>query len=376
MDRRLTWSAKWDLLAKPFGSDAISLSVADTEFASPIAVRDALSKRVENGAFGYTEVFSDFADACASWQSNQHSFNVSSSDVVFTPRIILTLAAILHRFPTVAVISPGYGPINEVIERSDSTCIQVPLNYVNGEFTLNLDALTNAMRKSDLLVWCSPHNPTGRVWSLNELKLIASLAKKYNCVVFSDEVHADIVRAGQVHLPLASVAPELDQEGLIITAVSPAKTFNIAGLECAALISKNYKIRSLLQDAKRRAGIHNPNTFAIPGCIAAWENGADYRDALCVHTDYALVVARDLLLYSFPNLRVSIPEGTYLLWIDASAYVTGAKDLLRWSKKAHVPVTLGEEFGSAYSRWFRINVAMPIPQLLEALNRLISIPLA
>lgn len=380
LDRRGTHSAKWDLLAAPLGTDAYSLSIADMEFRTCPEVVAAVVAAAKHGTYGYTEVFDDFAHAASAWQSRRHAWELDPTDVHFFPRVVNCVSVLVNdiiphqtKSPAkVCTLDPAYSPLLEVCDRAGATIERVEILDSAGEARIDFAALKEAMSRADILLWTNPHNPTGRVWTRKELERVADLARTYGTLIFSDDIHADFERPGRCrYTPIAVVAPDLWESGRIIQCASPGKTFSIAGLEATA-ICVHGTLGEALEIAKRRAGLHNPNYFAIPAALAAWTKGDAWVDALIMRVDANLRAARALLAERLPRATISDPDGTYLLWIDARDYLKGSADLKDVSTRSRVAVSDGSEFGAGFSGWFRINVALPESELLDALSRLLD----
>lgn len=373
-----THSAKWDLLAAYLGEDALSLSVADMEFATCPEVSRAIVDACAEGIFGYTEVFDDFRQAAARWQEHRHGWALDPRDVHFFPRIVQCVSALcsivlpgsLGSSPRVVTLDPAYGPIIEVVERAGCELRRVPLDLSGATPQIPEESFAHAMEGADLLLWCSPHNPTGRVWSEGEMEMVASLALEWDVLVLSDDIHADFRRPGRNrYQPLTAVSPRLWKSGHLIQCMSPGKTFNTAGLEASA-IAVHGELGERLEEAKRLMGLHNPNFFAIPATIAAWNLGEAWVDELCTRIDANLRMAVDYLRRALPQARVVDPDGTYLVWVDARAYLASSASLDEAVVASRVAVSPGEDFGASYDGFFRINVALPERDLLRALERL------
>ena len=379
-----THSAKWDLLAAHLGEDALSLSVADMEFATCPEVSRAIVDACAEGIFGYTEVFDDFREAAARWQDRRHGWEFDPGDVHFFPRIVQCVSALcsivlprsLGRPPRVVTLDPAYGPIIEVVERAGCELCRVPLDLSGETPRIPDDLFARAMEGADLLLWCSPHNPTGRMWSEREMDMVASLALQGDVLVLSDDIHADFQRPGRNrYRPLAAVAPRLWESGGLIQCASPGKTFNIAGLEASAIVVRGV-LGERLEEAKRLMGLHNPSFFAIPAAIAAWNEGDEWVDRLRERIDANLRVAVAHLREELPLARVIDPDGTYLVWVDARSYLPSARLLAEAVARSRVAVSPGEDFGEQYAGFFRINVALPERDLGRALDRLCEAILA
>ncbi|WP_022868343.1 MalY/PatB family protein [Schaalia vaccimaxillae] len=379
LNRWGTHSAKWDLLAADLGSDAICLSVADMEFTTCPEVVDAVIKAAEHASYGYTEIFPDFAQAAAGWQRRRHSWDVDPSHVHFFPRVVQCVSALVNFIlrdkecspVTVVSLSPAYSPLIEVCEASGAEIRRVELiSDVSSSPTIDWESLDKALTGSDLLLWCNPHNPTGRVWHRDELEFLCEIARRNSFLILSDDIHGDFERPGRNrYTPLATLCPDLWEDGRLIHCASPGKTFTIAGLEATAVITTS-KMGERLEAAKRRMGLHNPNYFSIPASIAAWTQGDRWVDQLLETIDSNIVAARELLTRELPYARVLDPDGTYLLWVDARHYLVSASSLEKASLHSHVAVSPGKDFGVPYEGFCRINVALPRNELLEGISRL------
>lgn len=375
-NRRGTHSAKWDLLAAPYGEGAISLSVADIEFQTAPVVSAAVIDAAQRANYGYTEVFADFYQAATRWQKSHHQWGVESDSATFFPRIIEAVSAVLSwrtrtygRPLRVVTLAPYYSPILEVVHRWDAEVTPVRMDFANQPATFDILALEKALIDADLLLWCNPHNPSGRVWQTQELRQVAQLCQDNQVLVISDDIHADFTTEGHKYAPLAKVAPRLWEDGLLLQCASPGKTFAMAGLE-AAVIFGAPQLLCALEDEKRKLGLHNPNYFAIPAAIAAWTRGDQWAEELRLYVNKNLTNTREALLNRCPELSITATEGTFLQWIDASKYLSEPEDLERIQTRSRVLITPGADFGPGYQHFFRLNVAVPSPVLREGIDRL------
>ena len=375
LDRRGTHSAKWDLLAAPLGPGAVSMSVADMEFRTAPCVIDAVVAAARHGTYGYTEVFDDFRRAAVSWQRERHDWDPGPACVRFFPRVVQCVSALLNIVlpdrgtarPVVVSLDPAYGPLLEVAERSGAEIRRVPLLTDALPARIDVPALERALDGADLLLLCNPHNPTGRIWTAEELGAVADVALSSGALVLSDDIHADFERPGRTrYVPIAVASPALWGSGRLIQCASPGKTFTIAGLEATAVLVPG-SLGDELEAAKRRMGLHNPSYFAIPAAIAAWTRGASWVDGLLSIIDANIVESVRIVRAELPRARVTDPDGTYLVWIDARPYLRDGADLDRAMRACRVAVSPGEDFGDHYAGWFRINTALPTDELVEAL---------
>ncbi|MDC4233588.1 aminotransferase class I/II-fold pyridoxal phosphate-dependent enzyme [Actinomyces sp. B33] len=380
LDRWGTHSAKWDLLAADLGPDAICLSVADMELRTAPCVSDAVIAAARHSNYGYTEIFDDFADAAVFWQRSRHGWGIYREDVLFYPRVVQCVAALVNVVladrgtpPVVVTLDPAYGPLIDVARASGARIRRVPLVFdAEGRAGLDVDSLDGAMNGADLLLWCNPHNPTGRVWASDELAAVADIARARNVLILSDDIHADFTRPGRAaYTPLASIAPDLYEDGRLVHCASPGKTFTTAGLEATAILVRG-ETRRALEAAKRRMGLHNPTYFAVPAAIAAWTQGGPWVDELVAFIDANLTRAVARLREGLPGATVTDPDGTYLIWVSAPGLIVGDNHLADIRARSRVAVSPGIDFGPSWDRCFRINTALPTRELDAGLDRLIT----
>ena len=325
------------------------MSVADMEFRTAPCVIDAVAAAARHGTYGYTEVFDDFRGAAVSWQRERHGWDPAPACVRFFPRVVQCVSALLNIVlpdrgtarPVVVSLDPAYGPLLEVAERSGAEIRRVPLLTDALPARIDVPALERALDGADLLLLCNPHNPTGRIWTTEELGAVADAALSSGALVLSDDIHADFERPGRTrYVPIAVAAPALWGSESLIQCASPGKTFTIAGLE------------------------------AIPAAIAAWTRGASWVDGLLSVIDANIAETVRIVRAELPRARVTDPDGTYLVWIDARPYLRDGADLDRAMRACRVAVSPGEDFGDRYAGWFRINTALPRDELVEAVPRL------
>ena len=249
LDRWGTHSAKWDLLAARLGPEAVSMSVADMELRTAPCVIDAVTAAARHGTYGYTEVFDDFRRAAVLWQRERHGWAPEPDCVRFFPRVVQCVSALLNVVlpdrraarPVVVTLDPAYGPLLEVAERSGAEIRRVPLlldDFPASPARIDIPALERALDGADLFLLCNPHNPTGRIWTAEELGAVADAVLPTGVLVLSDDIHADFQRPGRTrYAPIASTRPALWESGRLIQCASPGKTFTIAGLEATAVLA-------------------------------------------------------------------------------------------------------------------------------------------
>jgi cystathionine beta-lyase len=378
-----TASVKQDGCVDYFGtSDILPLWVADMDFAAPDAVTRALTQRAENPIYGYTFYPESMVDALISWLKKRHGWTVERDWIVMAPGVVTSLFASVMAFAEqgegVIVQPPVYAPFFSAVTTNQRRLIENPLILVDGAYHIDFEHLERcAADGAKMLLFCSPHNPVGRVWSKAELVQLLSITRRYGITILSDEIHADLVypdlkltedSTGEQYTTLALLANEGDK---IITAVAPSKTFNIAGLGLSALIVPNPAQRVTLKKVFNSLHLSNTNPFSIAAFEAAYRGGEAWLDALLVYLRDNRDFVSEYLKKNIPAIRLIQPQGTYLLWLDCrDLNMTDLKLEEFFVKEAKVGLNLGKSFGKGGSGFMRLNIASPRSVIAEALNRI------
>ena len=375
IDRTGTGSVKVDGLATYFGSnDLLAMWVADMDFQVPSCVTRAIRERADHPVYGYTLVTPAVYNAVTRWQKIRHNWEVPPEWIVFTPGIVpaLNMAVLVYTDPGDKVLlqSPVYPPFFSSIKENGRTIVNNQLIEKNGKYSIDFDDLEKKLSRGvRMMFFCNPHNPVGRVWSVRDVKRVASLCNKYNVVLVSDEIHSDLLFPGHKHVP-ATLAGE-DSRNMVICN-SPSKTFNLAGLTTAYLIIPEQKLRKKIDDFIDNLHIHL-NIFGMAALQAAYEEGEEWLEGLLNY----LRANRDTVTRFFhdelPEIKPVIPEGTYLMWLDCRN--TGKSDLKLkkfFIKEAGIAMNPGPSFGPGGKGFFRMNIASPRSKLLNALDRIDS----
>lgn len=366
-------SIRWDEAWGAAGDDAIALSVADMDFRAPQPVIDAISSRAFEGNYGYTYVSDSFYDAVTDWFTTRHGWSVSAEWIVPVGRVVETLPAILTRFTSpgakVVVPVPSYGPIPQSIVANGREVVpwQLALAEV---YTFDFAALGALLDQgAEALILINPHNPTGRVWTRDELTRVADMAQAAGVLVISDELHCDLLRAEEKFTPyLTCVNP--DARAIALT--SPSKTFNLAGLEITNIIVPNETLRRQVRVAVADAGAHNPRFFAETATLTAYRKGGPWVDELLELIDHHVRLVRRELAQNCPGVKMIGPEGTYLAWLDCRSLGLTDEQLNDYLVAQGLVLTPGTSFGEGGSGFMRMNLAVSTPDLQEALIRLAS----
>ena len=365
IDRRATASVKWE---KYRDRDVIPMWVADMDFATAPCIIHELQRRVAHGVFGYSQPPDGLAATIAAALERDYQWRIEPGWIVFLPSLVVGLNAVCRAFAAegedVLTAVPIYPPFLSAPEYGGRNCVRVPLDESAGRWTWDLDALERAVTaRSRVLLLCSPHNPTGRVWSRRELEALAGFCTRHDLVLVSDEIHCGLVLdRDKAHVPAAVAGPEAAAR--TVTLMSASKTFNLPALGCAFAIVPSPPLRARL--TRTMAGIvHHVGAMGLFATLAAYRDGREWQLALL---DY-LRANRDLVeqaIAGIPGLRCFHPEATYLAWIDAR----GVADAAHRLEQAGVGLYDGALFGAP--GYLRLNFACPRSRLNEALGRMHS----
>ena len=377
VSRKNTFAAKYDLAAarnKPL--DAISLWVADMDFPTAPCITEVLKERAEHGIFGYSRPDSRYYDAVKTWFKNRHNFTIESEWILNVPGVVYAIAAAIRTFTkegdAVLIQRPVYYPFSNTINANNRRLVNNALVFKNGHYEIDFEDFEKKIIEENvkLFVFCSPHNPGGRVWTKDELNKISNICLKHNVLVVSDEIHSDITFDNHTHTVYGTLSEQTLQNSIICT--SPSKTFNLAGLQFSNIIIANPKIREEFQKEIDRTGYDEPSLMGLAAATVAYSKGAEWFDEAKKYIWNNVLFTEKYFSEHCPKIRVIKPEGSYLVWLDFSAF-TNLSDT-EISKKvlrdAKVWLDYGKMFGPEGEKFQRINVATPRTILQKALEQI------
>jgi cystathionine beta-lyase len=374
IDRTNKASYKWDQSEKLFGRpDILPLWVADMDFEAPQEVIESITRRAEQGIYGYTIRTQGFYDAIVGWLSRRHEWKIEQDWITSSPGVVPALSIAVQVFtePGDGIIlqSPVYYPFYDVIKMNGRIVVDNPLQLKDGRYTIDYELLERQARDgAKMLLLCSPHNPGGRVWTREELERIGEICTKYQLLVISDEIHQDLVFSGHKHIPYASLSETLAQSS--ITCITPSKTFNLAGLQAASVIIPNEEIRRRYNTLLKTLSLHMESYFGLTATESSYTHGDDWLDQLLPYLEGNLDYLLEFAKKNLPNVKVIKPDGTYLVWIDCTAISNNPQELKQLMfEKAGVAFSEGSVFGKQGAGYLRINIACPRSTLAEALER-------
>jgi cystathionine beta-lyase len=348
--------------------------VADMDFQPPKEVIDAISSRVHHGVFGYTYVPPSTQEAIKNWIEKRHNWSIKTSSLVYHTGVVPSISTAIQSFTdtgdSVLIQSPVYTPFFDMIEKNGRQVLNSTLKLVNHRYELDFTEFEKALKQGPkLFLMCNPHNPGGRVWTKEELLKIGELCLQYNCLILSDEIHADLVFKPNIHVPIASLDPRFKE--ISLTCIAPSKTFNLAGLQASVVIIPNPTLREKFTATQLKQGQFTLNTFGIVGMEAAYRYGEEWLEELLDYIKNNIEFAKSYIQSQLPNLSWMEPEGTYLLWIDCRNLNLTPKELQNTLlQKGKIALEPGDKYGPGGEGFVRINLACPRETVEDGLARI------
>ena len=378
VNRKNTNAIKYDL-AKKRGKpeDAVSLWVADMDFPTAPCIQKAVAEKAAHGIWGYSRPDNRYYDALKKWYKERHNFEVQNEWVVNTPGVCFALAAAIKAFTkegeSVLIQKPVYYPFFNIINSLQRKVVNSSLILKNNHYEIDFDDFERKIVQENvkMFILCSPHNPGGRVWTKQELQKISEICLAHNVLVVSDEIHSDITFGSNVHTVYGSLSEQALKNSIICTA--PSKSFNLAGLQFSNIFIADEKLRKAFSEELDKTGYDEPSVFGIVAATAAYSEGADWFDSVKSYIWENILFAKNYIEENASQIKVLVPEGTYLLWLDFSK--TGLSDSEindRVLNKAKVWLDSGSMFGKEGEKFQRINCATPRIILEDALKRICS----
>jgi len=370
--RHRSGSAKWDNMEDP---SILPMWVADMDFRTAPAVIDALQQRVAHGIFGYAKVPDAYYEATINWFSKRHNFHIERDWIQYTSGVVPAISAILKALTEpgdgVIVQTPVYNCFFSSIRNMGCKLVENPLVNVDGYYQIDFENLEQqaSMPEVTAMILCNPHNPVGRAWTQQELLKIGEICFKNNVKMISDEIHCDLVFSGHRHQPFAALGEEFLAN--TVTTNSPSKSFNIAGLQIANIITADKTLRDKIDRALNIHEVCDVNPFGVTALIAAYNESEEWLDALnnYLYQNYQTVV--EYLAEYLPYLSVMRQEATYLAWIDCRKLDISSIDLgEKLLREGALMINQGTVYGEAGEGYIRLNMACPHSQLLNGLGRL------
>ena len=377
VERRGTHSVKWDGMKARFGlddPDLIPMWVADMDFRSPPAVGEAIRALCDNGVHGYFGDDADYKAAITGWMRDRHGWEVDPGWIGSVHGLVagigLCVQALTEPGDGVAVFSPVYHMFSTTVRAAGRVLIESPLREVQGRYEMDLDDLLGRVdARTKMVLLCSPHNPGGRVWSVEELRALAAFCAERDLILVSDEIHHDLVFSEATHTVTAAAAPEIADR--LVTLTAPTKTFNIAGALTGNVIAADDVLRDRLNRTRAGFGAGAVNRFGVIAATAAYAEGAPWLDALVPYLQANRDHLQDAVARHMPGVRAMPLEATYLAWLDFRGTGLSPEEArAKVEGEAKIVVNKGPTFGEGGTGWLRFNFACPRPTLDRAIERL------
>lgn len=374
-ERNGTCSVKYDYRRAVFGTDdVIPLWVADMDFKTPEPVVDAIRKRASHPIYGYSIGPSGYFNAIIHWAKKRYGWHLEKSWIATCPGVVPSLAIAVTEFTKpgdkIIIQPPVYPPFYSVISDNDRQILINQLVVKEGRYVMDLEDLERkAAQGARMIFLCNPHNPVGRVWQREELRALAEICIRYDVLIVSDDIHADIVYAPNQYIPAASISQTIGQHTLSFLA--PSKTFNIPGLASSWAVSENAELMSRFRKRLDAFHLGFGNLFGPIALEAAYLNGGEWLDQLLDYLSGNLALIRKYLDENIPDISMTVPEGCYLVWLDCRKLGLSDADLKTFMiRKARLGLNDGPSFGEGGSGFQRMNIACQRSVLQQALERL------
>lgn len=380
IDRRNTNSAKFDEMDALFGSDVMHLGVADMDYRSPKPIIEAMQNIVEKGVFGYTIWPENYEELVSQWMKRRYEQETKTEWVVFSPRINMALNMAVETFTNegdgIVLHTPAYTALQNAVEKYNRVMIESPLVLENGRYKMDFQQLRRTLDEkkaqgvcAKIMLLCNPHNPTGRVWEIEELQQVVDICKEYNLLLISDEIHEDFVKKG--HKFVSCLHFQEDLQGRMIVCNSITKTFNVPGVILSNLLIPDQGIRERMKETMDRWGLHNPNIFAAGIMEAAYTQCDEWIEQVNAYLDENYEFLKKYLEKNMPELEVIPSEGTYMAWVQTEKLQISPEELEKFFiEDAKVSVYMGSRYGKHTDSFIRINIATSRSYLQEALERI------
>lgn len=337
------------------------------------ALQEAMVKRAQHPTYGYTLPNPKYYESFIDWNKKRNQFHLEKDDMVAIPGVVCAISfalnALTQKGDKVLVNTPVYNPFFSSIKENGRQLVTSSLVKKDGRYVMDLADMEEKIKDGvTMYILCNPHNPVGRVWEKEELEQVVELCAKYNVTIFSDEIHSDIIYEGHEHTPLLSVSEKAKEIGLL--AMAPSKTFNIAGLKSSIMVIQNPEMRQKIKDAINAYHI-GLDLFAYKATEVAYSEGEQWLNEL---NAYLLENAKFVVKYleeNLPKVKTFIPDGTYLMWLDFSAYGLTQDELMEKLKtEAKLALNSGAAYGEEGVGFAQLNIGCPRFILEQAMDRM------
>ncbi len=376
INRESTANIKYDLRAKIFGKDdVLPMWVADMDFETPSFIKDAIIKRANHPIYGYSFRTKSYHESIINWIHKRHNWEIDSRWIVFSPGVVpaLNFSTLAYTLEGDGVIvqPPVYFPFFRAVVDNKRVQLNNKLLLEEGRYVIDFDDFEQKAQNASMFFMSSPHNPVGRVWTMEELTRLGEICVRNNVIIISDEIHNDLILPGYKHIPMASISPEI--ANITITCIAPSKTFNIAGLATSSVIISNPTLRRKLEQIINRYHLSGGNIFGAVASEAGYTFGHTWVDELIYYISENFSYLKQALLKSKSKIKLINPEATYLGWLDFRDTGFSDKQIKQQLiNNALLGLSPGPTFGMGGQGFQRINLAAPRSVIIDAAARLIN----
>lgn len=372
IERRGTNCVKWD---NPFvESDMTPMWIADMDFEIAPAITENLKKIAGQGAFGYQFLSDEYYEAVISWMRRRHGLELKKEEICYVPNVVLGMSfavqAVSEPGDEIIIMTPVYGPFFKVVDDNDRVLIESPMRNNDGYYTMDLNDFEGRITpRTKAVILCNPHNPSGRVWTREELKALADICIKHNLYIISDDIHSELISEGYKHTFISLLSDEVRERCIVCT--SPSKAFNLASIHVANCFIFNEDLRKKYMEVSEKSHAAENNAFAEAALLGAYNDSEDWLEELNQYIDENREYFVDYVKREIPSLSVCKPEGTYLVWVDFRKTKISPEELHDYLlKECRIVANEGNFFGKLGDGYARFNLACPRSFIIKALERL------
>lgn len=374
IDRRRQFSAKYDELEMKFGSrDLLPLWVADMDFEVAPAIKEAVEARSKESIYGYTSRPDSYWEAAINWYQRRYGLKMEREDLIHSPGVVTSLNVAVRELTQkgdqIIIQTPVYPPFYDAIQKNQRVLVENPLIQQEGTYRINYEELEKLAEKASMLILCNPHNPVGRVWTKEELERIGDICVRHQVIIIADEIHGDLVFDGGKYTPMTSLSESV--QALTITCFSATKSFNIAGLQASFIHVPQQAYSQKFQEFFAIMDLERNNCFSLVAVEAAFNHGEDWLNSMLEYVKENMEFVEAFCRARMPELQATLPEGTYLQWINCEGLGLSDDALSKLMvEDAKIAINMGAGYGALGSGYVRLNAACPRKIVEEAMHRI------
>lgn len=374
IDREKNRSAKYDEREKKFGTrDVIPMWIADMDFRTAQPIIDAAKKKAEEGIWGYTSRPASYYEAVCGWQKRRNGWDVDPKMISFAVGVVPAMSSMVNVFTKpedkVLIQTPVYSEFYDVTESWGRQVVESPLKEKDGVWSIDWEDFEKKAGEAKMFFLCNPHNPLGIVWSREDLTRMCEICIRHQVLIVSDEIHSDLIFHGKKHIPTATLSEEI--AAYVITCTSGTKTFNLAGIQAAAIVFPDQELKGVYDRFWVNLDIHRNNAFSSVIMETAFNEGEEWLEQLLEYISGNFDFIREYCREHIPQIKPNLPDATYLVWLDCRELGMSNEELKNFMiHKAGLGLNEGWSFGRSLSGYMRLNAACPRSVIEKALKQL------